>query len=157
MNGKKKWEVYRDLYKIVNDNMKTSGNSIEFKEGTFLTTVGERSYVADLLRWQECDSETFLENGYYQLLERMPDGLALARWKAESKMRQQDKQKKMLVSIINSQEFMLKNTYIKNNVYERHDFEYSGFKAKLRNGLIKRVRMLPVPIKRMIKTICRIK
>lgn len=149
--------VYSDLYNIVKENMENAGKKMEFKEQTFLSTIGEESQVANILRWEHCDLDSFLENAFFQLLERMPDKVARSRWSEKTHKRDGEKKRKILISILNSQEYMMKNTYYKNNIYGNIESNKVGLKIRIRNRLVRIGRTLPLPLKQFVKKICGIK
>lgn len=153
MNGEKERDVYSEIYRIVNENMIASGKQLEFREQTFLSTIGEQAQIANLLKWKDCDADSFLENAYYQLLERMPDQYARNRWNKNLSEKREGWRKEILSSVLNSREYMMKNTCYKNNIYGNVEFDKVRLKTRIRNRLVRLGRALPPPLKKIIKKI----
>lgn len=147
-------EKYRCLYRIVESNMKTAGKCMEFEEHTFLSALGEYGNVADILRWRNNSTKIFLENIYMQLLERFPDAYVRERWGKEER-KSLDDQRRIVKMVVNSQEFLQKNSFVKNNIYEESVSDKSGIKERLVRPImclvIPAARRLPRPVKVIIK------
>lgn len=147
-------KVYSQLYKIVEQNMIMSGKEMKFGEKTFLSTLGEQGNVADVLFLQENEPQIFQENIYMQLLGRFPDDRARKQWESEKK--EDLKIKKNIVrAIISSDEFLMVNSYLKNNIYVDVTSKKESRTRDIKHYLIKLVkpvvRRLPYGVKEAIK------
>lgn len=152
MSSKKGQDIYSGLFEIVSENQKRVGKEMEFQKQTFLSTVGEEAQITDLSKWRDCDIDSFLENAYFQLLERMPDRGARNRWKNRAPKKKLDYQRAILISVLNSQEFMMKSTCFKNNIYG--NIQQTRLRIRIKNNLFRLGRKLPKSIKQAIKKIC---
>lgn len=146
--------VYGQLYQIVKHNMEDSGEEMKFSQETFLASLGEHGDTADILRLQIRGSQAFLEGVYMQLLGRFPDASARNQWKGKN-INGTNAQKTILRAVINSNEFCLRDTFLKNNIYEDLTAGKQGKVEKLKRTVIQMakpiVRKLPRGVKRAIK------
>lgn len=146
--------VYSQLYQIVEHNMEASGENMEFSQGAFLASLGEYGDTADILRLQMRGPQVFLEGVYMQLLGRFPDASAKKQWEGKN-INAANAQKTILRAVINSNEFCLRDTFLKNNIYEDLTAGKQGKAEKLKRTIIQRAkpiaRKLPRCVKRAIK------
>ena len=159
MERKYEEKTYSQLYKIVENNMISSGGEMGFTEEAYLLTVNEEEGVADILRVHECKVQSFLEYMYIQLLGRIPDDQAKLRWKRTEGTAAEIKPQ-IIKTIVNSNEFLLKDSCIKNNIYEREAVEKSKGSERIIQLLIRFLkplaRRLPEGMKVKIKRFLRI-
>lgn len=151
----KEKEIYSQLYKIVEQNMKLSGGNMEFSEQVFLTSVGEKKNVADILRLWTNDRQTFLTNIYLQLLGRFPESHAYEQWSKDQREDTEVK-KTMVYAIVSSEEFRIKQGVVKNNVIRKeeeieHKDKFIDMKRCIIEFLRPVARKLPNGIKNKIK------
>ena len=146
--------VYSQLYQIVEHNMEVSGEKMEFSQGAFLASLGEYGDTADILRLQIRGPQVFLEGVYMQLLGHFPDDSVKKQWEGKNINAAND-QKTILHAVINSNEFCLRDTFLKNNIYEDLTARKPGKLKKLKRAIIQMAkpiaRKLPKGVKRAIK------
>lgn len=167
-------EVYQNLYRITEKNMKKNEKKIDFTEATFLHGTKGRRGVADMLELAKLDNPSFIQSCYVSFFYRIPDEGAAKRWEREYGMNNADFQKKVVKSLTNSQEFLDKKVVLKNNIYsENHMVNYQievktdnavGTNQEINQGVnlgINRLygyyKKLPKPIKTIIRRIAGLK
>jgi len=151
-----KYAVYMGLYDLVQKNIEVSGRKMEFKQETFLSTVGEPGLMANVLRWRGFDKDIFLEVAYWKLLERLPDRLVLKSWAKRANKNDYKIQTDIISTIVNSQEYLSHNTYIINNVFTGSEAKKLKLKFILREYSYRFYKKLPFSIKQIIRKILRV-
>ncbi len=111
-------EMYNKLYSIVKENYKKNGMDMLYTQEAFLQICNTNSEIIDISKLSKLDKMSFFEAAFILLLERFPDEGAYEAWKKNLYMDDYVFKKRLINSVINSEEFKRKNVKISHNIYK---------------------------------------
>ena len=110
--------VYSKLYDIVETNMQENGLDMLFGKSVYLKTIELKPKDVDILNFIELCNEEFVQAAYIGLLRRIPDKKSIEQWRNRfNDYSKRDFQKKVINSLMSSEEFIFKGVIVKNDIY----------------------------------------
>ncbi|MBR1442782.1 MAG: DUF4214 domain-containing protein [Firmicutes bacterium] len=111
-------DIYKYLYNYTKDRLSEYGEEIGYSQELFLLSTETEENAVDLLKIRDFENRDFMAAAYITLLQRVPDDKAYAVWEDKFEEEKSEFQKKVIKTIINSNEFRIKGMRIKNNYTE---------------------------------------
>lgn len=147
--------VYRDLFRIVEDNLNKEGLDLNISEGFFLYDITSPDGVLNVADIMEFDNESFLLCVFKKLLLRLPDDAAADHWRSKMGMSKDKFREQLLLSVIPSEERRIKHTKVLNNFYNKTKDKppraASGIKNKTYGQMYRVYKKLPESVRQLIK------
>lgn len=118
-------DVYGKIYDMTEHYMSELEVQIPYSKAVFLTSIAHKANEVDVNRWIHFEGEDFINAAYLQLLKRFPTKQDLIYWE-----RQSDYKEKLIVTIVNSMEFIRLRIRVLNMPYQI-DIRNNKLKRKL--------------------------
>lgn len=153
-------DIYDKLYEETQHNLTAAGKEMEFTKDAFLKSTTIKSGMVNLLKLRSLDNQSFYQAAYVALFYRIPDASATSKWKNECHLDNEEFQKKLVHSLLNSEEYLSKKVKVYNNIYSPCHIQqknYNYTKPKKLNYFIEHIYpiyvRMPNTFKKMMKKI----
>lgn len=119
-------DIYSNIFELTKSNIEATGGTFSVSKEAFIELSEIHPQNADIfLLSREADNRFFLEKAYIRLLKRLADARAYENWGGRFSLPAHEFQRLVVCTILQSEEFPLKNVNVCNNIYSPHN-QYKG-------------------------------
>ena len=156
---KNEQEVYKALFRTVEQNLTEAGDGFHYKESTFLSDVNANPTTIDVSRYVGLPNECFFQAVFVAAYKRLPEEKELTGWIPLYGLEQETFQTRVLKKMVRSSTVAINHIHFRNIPYFRYKegiiYKAMGSMYRLtdKSSLREFGKKLPMPVQKLIRKI----